>query len=276
MPFRLKALVAFHAAIVVIAHVVATGIQSLPLTWVAAGVFLGQIGLLSFWLAMGTSPLKRRLLGVVFATAYLSAVNVVWPLTGENRSSAWVQWFLLLVVVCQVLLWFFAAGLFVVRKWVSRVEHAPDTAMLPSATLQFTVFQLFLLTSVIAVLFGLHRGVGETNSMSGIISWLPLALMFVVWLVNLLCALWASLGNGTPWVRVPLVLVTATVLGGFFVTQEETGLQFGWLFYISPILLTLVPTTVVVASLLVVRSCGFRLLPVRWNGPFGVLKHSQD
>ena len=75
--------------------------------------------------------------------------------------------------------------------------------------------------------------------------------------------IWACLGPGRVGVRVPVALLGMAALGLVFASYFENAPA--WRFATWPALM-LVISSYVVSSLLVVRSCGYRLVSV-WHPP---------
>ena len=71
-----------------------------------------------------------------------------------------------------------------------------------------------------------------------------------------LVSLWAMLGDASPLRRGPVVFVLSPVLGAFFAFAAGAH-QAGWIYIL---LIMLLYPAALLASLLVVRSCGYRLL----------------
>jgi hypothetical protein len=88
------------------------------------------------------------------------------------------------------------------------------------------------------------------------------ALMIITFLINSICAAFAALGTGQIRLRIVLVLTVASLLGialslaGRFDQND----MFPW-WMAPPMLMTVLSTAIVLGSLLVVRSCGYRLIP---------------
>ena len=77
--------------------------------------------------------------------------------------------------------------------------------------------------------------------------------------VNTACAVFATLGFGNVRRNIALVLAVAVLLGVAAAIAMRTDTVSWWLFGGS-ILIVVVPTLIVLVSLLVVRSCGYRLI----------------
>ena len=131
--------------------------------------------------------------------------------------------------------------------------------------LRFSVLNLLVVTSLVAVVLMLvqsSRGDVSASSVSGP-TWQSVAtyaLGFVIFSTNTLCAAQAALGKGSVPRNVLLVLLVA-MFSGLALSLAAHQDQMGWLFVAGGTSIVVIPTLIVVASLLVVRSCGFRLVP---------------
>jgi hypothetical protein len=118
--------------------------------------------------------------------------------------------------------------------------------------LRFSIRGLMTFTVAVALLSAgaraLRASQGRMIFMSAV--W---AACFVA--VGLIC-LWAALGDARPQRRWPVVFALSPVLGAFF--AYGSGAHEAGRFYI--ILTMLLYPAVLVVSLLVVRSCGYRLV----------------
>jgi hypothetical protein len=84
-------------------------------------------------------------------------------------------------------------------------------------------------------------------------------LGLVVLLINMFCAVRAPLGTGRIALPIVLSLLTATLLG----VALALGLghdQLGWHVFVGSVLVLILPAAIVIASLMVARSCGYRLI----------------
>ena len=88
-------------------------------------------------------------------------------------------------------------------------------------------------------------------------------VLSVMMLINLLASTWACLGAGQLRFRVTLVLVTATSLSCLYIVQSSELFSFSWLRGLAVTMMMLLPTVTVIVGLLVVRSCGCRLVSLR-------------
>jgi hypothetical protein len=262
---RLKLLVIVHLLVGIMpaaSVLIPLETRFLPVTWALDSISGGQLMLLAFWLGMGTSKRIQRLFGTFCGSAYVTAWPVVALLLsphyiGPSPIACYLGRFSANCAVILVL-----AGVFLLirrRSGGLRRISESGTSVAP-ARFQYSILHLLVITSIVAVVLGLVRSARATGTAE--IGWHVAAvgvLLVVVFVVNLLCAVWAALGAGQIRLRVSLVLLVAILLGIALSLASRVGRVAWWLFPCMP-LATVLPTAIVIASLLVVRSCGYRLV----------------
>ena len=228
-------------------------------------VALSQALLIALWGTVSTAAPGKQLARLVVGVVYLEALFSS-ELRGEFRGLSTVT----VVLFTVSLLVGRALGIRVTRRGGS--DQGPRTE---AEGLRFSIRGLMLLTVVVALLSSGARLLRATPA--------HFFLVVVVWSVCFvvvgLVALWVALGTARPPRRVPALFVLSPVLGAFFayaVHAHEAGQV-----YIT--LTMLLYPTVLLGSLLVVRSCGYRLVrraaasaePADGDGP-GPLARSAD
>ena len=146
------------------------------------------------------------------------------------------------------------ATLLVVR-WLGvsfrRQDDPGQSARPESEGLQFSIRGLMIFTAAVAVICAVARALeGYRNPILFIAVW---AVCFVA--VGLV-SLWAVLGEARPVQRVPVAFVLSPVLGAFFAFAAGVH-PTGWIYVL---LIMLLYPAALLGSLLVVRSCGYRLV----------------
>lgn len=268
-PWRLKALIAAHlfvSAVLASRCLVPAHAHFLPILWTLASFSLAQLVLLSFWTGLGFQRAALRFFGAVFGSMYLAA----WPALGARfaphpvwaSSTDWGNEFVTTVGTnCAVVL-FLAALFYAARRWfieLKCVDTAPQTAR--PEHYQYSLFHLLVATSVAAVVLALVR-IAKRDGPGAPTDWQLLAsqvLMIVAIVLNAICAVWSSLAVGPVGLRAGLVLLVSVLLGVAVAEDGRAGSPIWWLFPSFALILAL-PTAIVIASLLVVRSCGYRLI----------------
>ena len=228
-----------------------------PAMWgtIFAGLVFGQASLLGIWGSLGSGPWWRRLLGVIVGVSYL---GLLLGCGRHEQAEALAQVTLTTMFVAMPLL---SVRFFRVAV---RLDSSPAGAM---GRIQFSILQLMILTLVLACLLTIGHFVEpfairlvETSDGMVVLNrfdelvlhWFDLAVLGVLGVL-------------------PVGFVLATkqpvVFGAGF---SSVGACAGYLlgrFYEVPMVLamagTLTDVFTVVASLLVVRACGYRLVRLR-------------
>jgi hypothetical protein len=211
------------------------------------GLFFGQIGLLGIWGGLATYRRSIRLVGVAIGLAYLTAQYRFFCVNDWELLTLFFV-FLPTVTVVGVML--------VIRRFVAKLER-PATATIsrPAEGTQFSIRQMMLFTLVVGCFLGIVR-------------WLqphvrPLENPTLFATVLLGCAsiavvaVWATLGQAPPIRRGCAVSLQGLLIGWISYLTASDGELWFW------IVVMVVEATVLQASLLVVRQCGFRLVRVR-------------
>lgn len=142
-----------------------------------------------------------------------------------------------------------------------KLAHVERDAIPPHRQgLRFSMLQILVVMSTVALVLSLMRATRESHGgADSTWDWLVMtAFVSVMFIVNTACAAFAALGLGNVKRNVGIVLVVSIVLGiatAIAMRNDEVP----WLFAGS-ILIAVVPTATVLVSLLIVRSCGYRLI----------------
>ena len=265
---RLKALIAVHLVIGVCpaaTHSLSVYFRFRPFLCasvihpVIQSVTFAQLMLLSFWVAMGTSREGRRLVGMLLATLYIA----MWLMVGNRLDRVPANMILDMFGLELKMVVVFTGVFLGIRRWKADLRCFPDPAAFPRPTgLQFSLLHLLVIVSVVAIILALVRSIRTATGEE--IGWYPvlesLFWMFA-YLINLLGAVWAVLSVGRPGLRILLVILIAAILAasGYFATWR--GRLIDWWLLSALTVTHVAATAIVVVSLLVVRSCGYRLVP---------------
>ncbi|NLS97626.1 MAG: hypothetical protein GXX96_36260 [Planctomycetaceae bacterium] len=215
--------------------------------WVAAfvGVVFSQTSLLAIWGSLGVSPWWQRLIGVVIGVAYL------FLLLGVGISELDQETF----IVVGLTTTFVAIPLLMVR--LLRVAiHLDCFSVVSVASIQFSIRHLMILTFVVACLITIGKLV-QPFAHGGLRFWL-FWLAFMLSVVGIL-PVWFVLATKQP-VLYSVGLVAVGACAGYCLARigfvGEEGI---WTTAAAT------EAMAVVGSLLIVRSCGYRLvrLPLR-------------
>jgi hypothetical protein len=109
---------------------------------------------------------------------------------------------------------------------------------------------MMLVTAAIAILIAGARALRELPGPFLILN----PLFGLCWALTGLIAIWAALGNAPPISRAPAVFGASVILAVVFAFAANAH-QPGWVYVISSML---VYAAVLLASMLVIRSCGYR------------------
>jgi hypothetical protein len=240
----LRLLAACHFAIGLVAAAVArievdapfdlVHILIVPLVALAAS----QCVLVAIWGVNSSSSLFRRVAGMAVGAVYLEAMFAA-GVRGELVGTATGT----IVFTAAYLLAFRARGVSVVRQATPARPEATDTQRL-----RFSIRGLMLLTAVVAILVA---GARELRAIETLFYAPVLGLCFAA--VGQV-TLWAALGSEEPLWRSPAVFACAPLVGALFALGVNAH-SAGWAYLILSMLLF---SAVLLASLLVMRSCGFR------------------
>lgn len=203
---------------------------------------LGQAVLIAVWgVASPISP-WMRMAGLVVGAAYLEAL-LIPGLKGEFLGIASVT----IAVTTASLLVVRARGIVFTRGAEEHQTRRPD-----AEGLRFSIRGLMAFNAAVALLSAGARAL-QTYQGRFLLQAAVWALCFVA--VGLV-ALWAALGEARPQRRGLVVFALSPVLGAFFAYAADAH-QAGWAYIILTMLLFSVN---LLGSLLVVRSCGYRLV----------------
>src|SRR6185295_4787323 len=208
---KLKLLLAVHLLVGIspAAMFLGTGMNFLPVIWMLSGVLIGQLMLLSFWLGLGTSAGVRRLLGSALGAVYLA----VWPMVGANFSRVVDDPEPLLArqLAMNAAVLVLLGGIFLrIRRNLVELHRDEVPGEAATASFQFSVLHLMLLTSLVAVILAFVR-VATGDSVWGGVAINSLGL--VAFLTNILAAPWAALAPHPARLRVTLAILAAVLLG---------------------------------------------------------------
>ncbi|TWU28191.1 hypothetical protein [Bythopirellula polymerisocia] len=267
---RIKLLIAIHLLV----GIAPLAMFSLPETnwmfpamWALSSLSIAQIMLLSFWVGMGRNRGVGRTIGAFGGTAYVS----FWPMMAQFLAfpdnaydSLFTKEFLVeFSSYGALVLLLSCAFLLIRRKGISLVHLSELNTQIEVTRLRYSTFHLLLLMSICSVVLSLTKIAQPSEQTSiGFGSWTHVAgliLMLVVFLMNNLCAAWATLSLNSPWSRIALVIGIAFLSGVSFAVAFGYH-SFSWFMVISASLIPVLATTIVVASLLVVRSNDYRVV----------------
>ena len=228
-------------------------VRYMPIIWLIGAITVAQTMLLGFWMGMGTNPWRRRLLGTLLGSAYISSPAMI---QGPALPS-------LIYGAIVVLL----SGVFLVmRRWLVLQQVQVNRMNTPSPRLlQFSILHLLVLTSLVAVVFALVRSARLASTDSVWFTTVMWMLMLSTLVINALCSTTATLAIHNYPVKLTANFLVSFLLGvaiSLTMNRNTTGAPpLPWWIWFGGIYITMCLTLVIVASLLIVRSCGYRLIP---------------
>ncbi len=211
-----------------------------------------EVLLVGMWLGLGAARWWARLAGLLAGTVWLGCISLA-PAPYQSLEAVPTLAALLGVPVLVV-----AGSCAVCRRWFAKVEYRSQwQSRSVSQELQFTLKSMIGLTFAVALLLALGKFMRSISPVSEFV-----IIVFILALLAVLATgmlLWASLGPGRAIVRVPIIVAGMGLLG-LLPPYYMGGPAFRFLIWPSLMSLVAVGTA---GSLLVVRSCGYRLTRIR-------------
>jgi hypothetical protein len=131
-----------------------------------------------------------------------------------------------------------------------------------SQRFQFSIRHLLSITVVVAVVLAIGRGVRAFTDTESNVFVVSIAIL-VSWIIMVeLASLWAALGIGQPMRRLAVVIPAAFVVGPISVYYRTNVIPVpvDWKMYANESALFGLQAIITACSLLVIRSCGYRLV----------------
>jgi hypothetical protein len=221
---------------------------------VVIGVVFGQASLLAMWCGFGLSPWWSRLLGAAAGAGYFGLM-LTMCVQGPRAGN--------FVIVFSVLV-LEAVGFLALRCFRVRICRATEQES-PVRRVQFAIRDLMLLTLAVACFVTLAKWIAP--SLTGFPPLFELSLLVLVLAVVGLLSVWPVLGARQPLPASAILLVVSAGVGFCVVWSFSHDLEAAALWAV----LTATEALLLVVSLFVVRSCGFRLVRLP---PPGVVRTS--
>jgi hypothetical protein len=248
--WRILGLIVVHIIVGLMGADIAYASRRGPTLYAAAfiGLIFSQTSLLGICGSLGESQLWRRFIAVAVGIGYLSL------LLGIGMEESYSVAFSLVVAATS----FVAMPLLIARAMQIGI-HLNRSPTEPLRRLQFSIRHLLVLMIVVACVISVGKVLQNyLDDMETFV--LLLSLAFSSSVVGVL-PVWCVLGtNGRILYRIGLLVLGACP--GFCL-----GLMFDSVFYLTSVMV--IETAAVVVSLLVVRSCGYRLVRLPKSTPRG-------
>ena len=217
------------------------------------GLVCGQVVLLGIWSGLASKTWGVRIAGLVCGSFYISTVCAIGG--GRTKDSLIEDSLILACLVCVTASMIGLLFMALHRYRGIAVAYSNETEVRRSAPIQFTMMQLLSVTTVISVLLGSGRVIRSLGGESLGIGVLLIAFVICGCVMACLVA-WAGLGHGHISLRFATVLVIGFVVG----LLPPYFLGGPWWRFLTWPGLVVATGIVAVLSLLVVRSCGYRLV----------------
>jgi hypothetical protein len=235
------------------------------LLWALISLPFGTMMTLSVWVGLGRTRFLWRVLIGLTASFYLA----VWPFANNSASlpgrlsGEWFTGYLEAVGPYSILLFLFSGVFMLIGRRFSLAHIERDAIPPHRQELRFSMLQVLAVMSIVALVLSLMRATRESHGgADSTWDWLVLdAFVFVIFIVNTACAAFAALGLGKVTRNVGMVLVVSIILGIAMAIAMRSD-DMPSLFAIN-ILIAFVSTATTLVSLLIVRSCGYRLISRR-------------
>ena len=246
----------------IVGNLLPLSVAWMPLLWATSTPPIGVMLMLSFWVGLGSASLLLRLIagavGVVYIfLSFVTAEVVRQLLSGEVVRSKLSDYADQAATIAVAVALFSAIFMALRRWWTLRPALALDAATPPKS--QFSILYLLILTAGVAILLTLVRASRDSLAASdgGQIAGNVLGL--VAFAANAVCASFAALRPAPVRRNCILVLLVACLLGialSFGANHDRAS----WTLIAFGPVISILPTAILLGSLLVVRSTGYRLL----------------
>lgn len=266
---RLLWLVAFHCVAVTspaLAVFVPMDVATLPILWALFAIAFGSILTLAVWIGMGAGRMLRRLLTGFLASAYFAIWLTLFDYFQPNRrphAAEWVTNYVGGAALLSAVLLIFGGMFGLLGRRYQLTRSSTAVMSVGKSRFQFSVLHVLVLMSIVAIILSLTRFVRETietnadETVWNLIAVYSLAV--IIYFINIACAAFAALGVGSMKRNVALALIVSVLLGTSiaFTTRNDTT---GWWLFVGSIATVIIPMLVQLLSLIVVRSCGYRIV----------------
>jgi hypothetical protein len=279
---RLRLLLAVHLLLATLSAwqpFIPMGQGFAPLRSALVGASVAPTLLLAFWCGLGTSSRTQRWLGGFLGVGYLA---IWWPMqqlmwrvvswrsyrvpVGEPTlpysfyADQWVRTFVLGCLLLSI----FAGALLIVRRWKAELRYSdrPDGPH-PAMQTQYSLRHLLIGLTIVAAICGLSRGARDQGPWQG---WAQQGLFVMAFLAVLLVSIPAALAPRPVGGRVGRALLVSLLASVVYSLAMPSGdlawwMTAWWWILLGGLLWIGLPAAIFIASLLVVRSCGYRLVP---------------
>ncbi len=237
---------------------------------VVSGLVVGQLNLISVWAAMATGALVARLPWALLLTMLMYYTLVLGAMTHDDIKGSEFKFLLGVLLLAQLCA---QAPLWIGAKWFGWRLVAKDAEFDAAGTgKQFSILQLMIGTSLLAMVFGLGRIVLPAQALALTrvdLDWEACVILAAMTVFNLQFVVPCVWGAFRPFasmrrlIAIWTVIVTAATIVQFLILCALIGapdqpLISCWAFLV----MNFTQCATVAGTLLLLRSCGFRLIRV--------------
>jgi hypothetical protein len=220
---------------------------------VALGTSFAQATLLGLYAGLARRPAVERFACVVLGVA----IEASWMLRGPGHHEENLAAVAVFALAPLVAAWLVACALRWRGQRIEWFEHRPTKLR---ASLQFTIFHLFVVTFLMASLSAATRALRSQNSNQSrsFVAIAPFfaALIVIIFITQTLTTIWATLGVGRIRWRLPFLLGWTLATGIVLAFATNSPLHQ----YPLIVGMSLIQFPLTVGSLLIVRWLGYRLV----------------
>jgi hypothetical protein len=257
---KIDFLVASHVVIGLLLTIVAHRC-SMPDPWLVAMLAwsFADAGLLGIWAALGSAGPRWRIPIFLTMSAYVACLTAsLWGGSIENFDTVSV----LMLTGGAAIIVFLSLTIFRIGRRLHLAAYS--TTRMSTEGFQFTIKHLFIIMAMVAAVLGLGRWVQSLVAIHA-----PDDLSEVLLFVAVVCpcvvsaelaVLWAALGMGPPTVRLFAALPASFLLGTIPPYYLKVMIQPDWKDFVAWSCMIGLQAVVSAGSLLVVRSCGYRIV----------------
>jgi hypothetical protein len=233
-----------------------------PVCWVCEGVLVAQPCLLGMWLGLGSTARSKRVAGALLGLLGCAAIFAFIQWSVQGRGGGFVALFGLMSIVTLVLAIGPAAVCCALRKWRSQlllIETGGSSCVTDG--LQFSLRHMLTFVTIVAILLSIGRSartfLGEYNTSLEIVQTLTfMGLLILCFTSVTLGTIWATLGFGSPHVRLVVVIILAFLVGVLFSYSAGNSIEDFWRMPVEMV----GAATFAIGSLLLVRRAGYRMV----------------
>jgi hypothetical protein len=234
------------------------------LAWIMQAPLSGTVLTIAFWLGMGSVGFFLRLLLATIGVFVIQSATLLLTLASASMRGLPIggrfddllpQTALFVVYVVALSVGFLVARIWYVVVRTSQPDDSPKRDWFKFSVLHLLV--AMSLCGVATTLLNVARTMGEAPRAAAIVA--TLTIIVSVFFANTFLTALAALGPRPLWPRI-LAVLAVSVLLGLVLSYASRFDQFGTQFVLRGSIMMVSATVVVTASLLVTRSCGFRLV----------------